>query len=70
MFLDVSLKFLSFSWHYWGNIHAYGVLVCFCVRQFVFEVVSVSIGGVHLDMVSYIRDLHETLLGNSSLMKN
>jgi len=40
MSLDVSLKFLSFSWPYWGNIHAYSVLVCFCVRQFVFEVMS------------------------------
>jgi TRAP-type C4-dicarboxylate transport system permease small subunit len=40
MSLDVLLKFLSFSWRYWGNICAYRVLVCFCVCQFVFEVMS------------------------------
>lgn len=33
-------KFLSFIWRYWGNIHAYRVLLCFCVCQCVFEVIS------------------------------
>lgn len=46
MSLHVSLKFLSFSWRYWGNIQAYGVLVCFCVRQFVFQVIS-SLASFH-----------------------
>ena len=32
-------EILSFSCRYWGNVHAYGVLVCFCVCQFMFEVI-------------------------------
>jgi len=39
-------NFLSFSWCYWGNIHAYGVLVCFYVCQSVFEVIS-SLASFH-----------------------